>query len=61
MARNPKDVIVSNFYYHKIFRFMKFTGNFESFVDYFLSNKGNVNAITLSMTYLIYLLVFLYC
>ena len=40
MARNPKDVIVSYFHYHKLFRFQKFDGDLESFANYFMSDKG---------------------
>ena len=40
MARNPKDVIVSYFHYHKLFRFQKFEGDLESFANYFISDKG---------------------
>ena len=46
MARNPKDVIVSYFHFHKLVRFMKFAGNLEAFVDYFVSNKGSLHIIT---------------
>ena len=40
VARNPKDVIVSYFHYHKLLRFQKFEGDLESFANYFMSDKG---------------------
>ena len=40
VARNPKDVIVSYFHYHKLIHFHQFTGDLESFADYFMSDKG---------------------
>lgn len=40
VARNPKDVIVSYFHYHRLIDFHQFTGDLESFADYFMSDKG---------------------
>ena len=40
VARNPKDVIVSFFYFHKAMKHMFFKGNFEQFVDLFLNDKS---------------------
>jgi hypothetical protein len=40
VARNPKDAIVSLFYFHKLVNLCTFTGDLETFVDYFLDNKG---------------------
>ena len=42
VARNPKDVILSYFHYHKLFRVQQFNGNLESFADYFMTDKGNL-------------------
>ncbi|XP_046448149.1 sulfotransferase 1B1-like isoform X3 [Daphnia pulex] len=39
VARNPKDAIVSLFYFHKLVNLCTFTGDLETFVDYFLDNK----------------------
>ncbi|KAI9552926.1 hypothetical protein GHT06_020810 [Daphnia sinensis] len=39
VARNPKDVLVSYFHYHKLIHFHQFTGDLESFADYFMSDK----------------------
>lgn len=40
VARNPKDVLVSYFHYHRLIHFHQFTGDLESFADYFMSDKG---------------------
>ena len=40
VARNPKDVIVSYFHYHRLIHFHQFTGDLESFADYFMSDQG---------------------
>lgn len=40
VARNPKDVIVSYFYYHRILAFHQYTGDFDSFVEYFMKDEG---------------------
>lgn len=37
VARNPKDVAVSWYYMHKIHPFLRFSGDFESFVEYFIN------------------------
>ncbi|EFX84144.1 hypothetical protein DAPPUDRAFT_301389 [Daphnia pulex] len=39
VARNPKDVLVSYFHYHRLIHFHQFTGDLESFADYFMSDK----------------------
>jgi hypothetical protein len=41
VARNPKDAIVSFFYLHKLVNLFTFTGDLETFVDYFIDNKGS--------------------
>lgn len=41
VARNPKDAIVSFFYFHKLVKLCHFTGDMEDFVDYFINNKLN--------------------
>ena len=40
VARNPKDVIVSYYYYHKLMHFQQFNGSVEAFAEYFMNNKG---------------------
>lgn len=40
VARNPKDAIVSLFYFHKLVNLCTYTGDLEQFVDFFLENKG---------------------
>ncbi len=37
VARNPKDVAVSCYYLYKTHPFLRFNGDFESFVDYFIN------------------------
>jgi len=41
VARNPKDVIVSYFYHHRLFVFYKFKGDLEQFAEYFIQDKGD--------------------
>ncbi len=40
VARNPKDAIVSFFYFHKLVKLCYFSGEMEQFVDYFINNQG---------------------
>jgi hypothetical protein len=40
VARNPKDAIVSLFYFHKLVNLCTYTGDLETFVDYFINNQG---------------------
>ena len=40
MARNPKDVIVSYYYYHKLMDYQQYTGNIETFAQYFIDDKS---------------------
>lgn len=39
VARNPKDAIVSFFYFHKLVKLCHYTGEMEEFVNYFIDNK----------------------
>ncbi len=39
VARNPKDAIVSFFYFHKLVKFIYFTGEMDKFAEYFMDNK----------------------
>lgn len=40
VMRNPKDVIVSSYYFHQMARFLDDPGTFDEFVDKFLEGKG---------------------
>ena len=42
VARNPKDVIVSFFYHHKLIKFHDFSGDLEKFAEYFMKNEGKI-------------------
>lgn len=42
VARNPKDVAVSYYYLHKMHPFLRFDGDFESFVDYFINGLSKL-------------------
>jgi hypothetical protein len=42
VARNPKDVIVSYFYHHKLIEFHNFTGDIETFAQYFMDDERNL-------------------
>ena len=39
VARNPKDAIVSFFYFHKLVKLCYYAGEMDDFVDYFINNK----------------------
>ena len=39
MARNPKDVITSYFYFHILLKICEFTGDMEQFAEYFMDDK----------------------
>ena len=45
MARNPKDVLVSFYYHHKLMKMPGYNGNLETFVDYFMNNQGIYNGL----------------
>ena len=36
VARNPKDVIVSFYHHHKLFKFYGFSAEIDVFADYFM-------------------------
>lgn len=40
VARNPKDVAASFYYFHKSLSELQFNGNFESFAQYFTDDLG---------------------
>lgn len=42
VARNPKDVIVSYYHYHRLLEFHHYTGNLEAFADYFMTDRGTM-------------------
>lgn len=39
VARNPKDVIVSYYHYHRLLEFHKFSGDLETFAEYFIKDE----------------------
>jgi len=39
VARNPKDVIVSYYHYHRLMECHHFTGDLETFANYFITDK----------------------
>lgn len=43
VARNPKDALVSFFYFHKLVKLCNYTGEMEQFADYFMNNKRKLN------------------
>lgn len=47
VARNPKDVAVSCYYLHKMDPFLRFNGDFESFVEYFMNGLSELKTTTL--------------
>lgn len=42
VLRNPKDTVVSLYYFTRMLSFLGFVGSFEEFLDRFMTNKGNV-------------------
>ena len=40
MARNPKDVIVSYYHYHKLMDYHQYTGDLATFAHYFMRDLG---------------------
>ena len=40
VARNPKDVIVSYYYHHKLMKLIDYKGDFEEFAQYFLDDES---------------------
>lgn len=39
MARNPKDVIVSFYYHHKLMKMQEFSGDIGEFAQYFMDDE----------------------
>ena len=39
MARNPKDVIVSFYFHHKLIKLHGFTGDIEQFAQFFMDDE----------------------
>ena len=39
VARNPKDVIVSYYHYHRLMDFHQFDGDIEAYAEYFMADK----------------------
>lgn len=42
VARNPKDVVVSSFFFHQMASCLGDPGLFEEFLDKFLAGKGEI-------------------
>jgi len=40
VARNPKDVIVSYYHFHKLMAIQQFTGDFDTFVELFIKDES---------------------
>ena len=40
VARNPKDVIVSYYFHHKLIKLHEYKGSIEEFAQYFMDDKG---------------------
>ena len=40
MGRNPKDVIVSYYYHHKLIKVHGYTGTMDKFAEYFMNDEG---------------------
>ena len=49
VARNPKDVIVSFYYHHKLMKMEGFSGAVDCFADYFMKDQGTTVAILLAL------------
>ena len=53
VARNPKDVIVSYYYHHRLIKFHYFDGDLESFAHRFMQDQGEVR-ISLSLFWIMF-------
>jgi hypothetical protein len=51
VARNPKDAIVSFFYFHKLVKLCYYAGEMDDFVDYFLNNKRKTRTMEKTNTF----------
>ena len=40
VARNPKDVIVSYYYHHKLIKLHGYIGTLDEFAEYFMNDEG---------------------
>ena len=40
LARNPKDVIVSYYFHHKLIKLHGFSGTLEEFAQFFMDDEG---------------------
>lgn len=40
--RNPKDVLVSSYYFHQMAAFLQDPGTFDKFMTTFLEGKGHI-------------------
>ncbi len=47
MARNPKDVIVSNYHHFKLFKFHDFKGSLEDFAQYSMDGQSELDNVDL--------------
>lgn len=58
MARNPKDLVVSYYQFHRSLRTMSYRGTFQEFCRRFMNDKCKNR---LSMLDVIYMTVFMFC
>lgn len=52
MARNPKDVIVSYYFHHKLIKSHGYTGTLEELAEYFMNDEGNSTQKSFSIVFL---------
>ncbi len=45
VARNPKDVIVSYYFHHKLIKVHGYTGTLDEFAEFFINDEGKSNNI----------------
>jgi len=44
--RNPKDILVSSYYFHQMATFLEDPGTFDEFLDKFLEGRGQRSHLT---------------
>lgn len=45
MVRNPKDVLVSYFHFHKLANMLETPKDFDDFFDKFLTDRGEIRSV----------------